>query len=395
MKWASSISFETDLGTALTGIKRDLVQQLGESPDLLLVFVTPHFEDQTRRLPELVAARVSPGLLLGCTAVGVIGGGREVEERCAVVAVGASLPDVTMTPFRLTAGDLPDLDTGPSHWHEALGVDPEPGTHFLLLADPGGTLTFDPRPLLMGLDFAYPASTTTGGLASVLQENRLFLDDAVFEGGCVGVALQGNLHVDAIVAQGCRPIGPMMTVTDCSGYFLTALDKRPAVEVLVELFHKLNEADQELLQRSLHLGVATTGLKSDLGRGDFLMRNVLQLDHEKGVISVGDLLRNGQTIQFHLRDATTAGEDLANMLERYRREQPGVDPAGALLFTCTGRGQRFFGTAGHDSGRFVEHLGDVPIGGFFCGGEIAPVGGTTYLHGYTSAFAVFRPASRD
>ncbi len=327
MKWASSISFETDLGTALTGIKRDLVQKLGESPDLLLVFVTPHFEDQTRRLPELVAARVSPGLLLGCTAVGVIGGGREVEERCAVVAVGASLPDVTMTPFRLTAGDLPDLDTGPSHWHEALGIDPEPGTHFLLLADPGGTLTFDPRPLLMGLDFAYPASTTTGGLASVLQENRLFLDDAVFEGGCVGVA--------------------------------------------------------------------TTGLKSDLGRGDFLMRNVLQLDHEKGVISVGDLLRNGQTIQFHLRDATTAGEDLADMLERYRREQPGVDPAGALLFTCTGRGQRFFGTTGHDSGRFVEHLGDVPIGGFFCGGEIAPVGGTTYLHGYTSAFAVFRPASRD
>ncbi|HJP31357.1 MAG: FIST C-terminal domain-containing protein [Candidatus Latescibacteria bacterium] len=393
MKWASGVSFEADLGTALTEIKGDLVLQLGEVPDLLVLFVTPHYEDQIQRLPGLVAGRVAPGLLLGCTATGVIGGGQEVEERGAVVAAGATLPDVTMTPFRLDAGDLPDLDTGPGHWHEALGVDPEPDTHFLLLADPGGGSNFDARPLLMGLDFAYPGSTTMGGLASVLQENHLFLDDAVHEGGCAGVALQGNLRVDAIVAQGCRPIGPTMTVTDSSGTFLAALDERPAVEVLVELFHELDTSDQELLQRSLHLGVAATGLKSDLGPGDFLMRNVLQLDHEKGVISVGDLLRNGQTVQFHLRDPATAGDDLDAMLDRYRSEHPAVDPAGVLLFTCTGRGHRFFGAAGHDSGRVLERLGHIPISGFFCGGEIAPVGDSTYLHGYTAALAVFLPAT--
>ncbi len=194
--------------------------------------------------------------------------------------------------------DLPDLDTGPSHWHDALGV-----------------------------------------------------------------ALQGNLHIDAIVAQGCRPIGRTMTVTDCSGHFLTALDERPAVEILVELYHQLDEAEQELLQRSLHLGVAATGLKSDLGRGGFLLRDVMQLDHEKSVISVGDLLRNGQTVLFHLRDPRTAGEDLDEMLDRYQRLHPDVDPSGALLFTCTGRGQRFFDIPGHDSGRFVERLGDIPQGG--------------------------------
>ena len=395
MKWASGVSHEADLGAALTEIKRDLVHQLGESPDLLILFVTPHYQDQAARLPDLVSRRVAPGLLLGCTATGVIGGGCEVEERRAVAAVGATLPDVTMTPFRLDAGDLPDLDTGPVHWHDALGVDPEPGTHFLVLADPGGPSAFDPRPLLMGLDFAYPGSTTMGGLASVLQENRLFVDDGVHEGGCVGVALQGNIQVDAVVAQGCRAIGERMTVTDCSGYFLTALDEQPAVEVLVELYHRLGTADQELLQSSLHLGVAATGLKAELGPGDFLMRNVLQLDHEKSIISVGDLLRNGQTVQFHLRDPQTAGSDLDEMLTRYQREHPGVDPAGTLLFTCTGRGQRFFGADGHDSGRIIEHLGDVPIGGFFCGGEIAPVGDTTYLHGYTAAIALFRPLSVD
>jgi small ligand-binding sensory domain FIST len=393
VKWASGICVESDIEVALTEIKRDLTRQLGDNPDLLLVFVTPHFQDQAQQLPGLVAGRLSPGLLLGCTATGVIGGGREIEGRAAVVAIGALLPDVAMTPFRLTAGDLPDLDTGPSHWHDALGVDPVAETHFLLLTDPGGSAIFDPRPLLMGLDFAYPGSTTMGGLASVLQENHLFLDDGVHEGGCVGVALQGNLHIDTIVAQGCRPIGRTMTVTDCSGHFLTALDERPAVEVLVELYHQLDEAEQELLQRSLHLGVAATGLKSDLGRGDFLMRDVMQLDHEKGAISVGDLLRNGQTVQFHLRDPKTAGEDLDEMLDRYQRLHPAVDPSGALLFTCAGRGRHFFGIAGHDSGRFVERLGDIPQGGFFCGGEIAPVGDTTYLHGYTAAFAMFRSAT--
>lgn len=392
MNWASAISHETELAAACTQIGRALKQQLGDAPDLLLMFVTPHYEDQSHQLPQLANVRISPGLLAGCTATGVIGGGQEIEERAGVAAIGACLPRSTMTPFRLQAGDLPDLDAGPEYWHEALGIDPEPDTLFLLLADPGGADTFDPRPLLMGLDFAYPGSTTLGGLASVLQENRLFIDDETHEGGCVGVALQGGFRVDALVAQGCRPIGPLMTITDCSGTFLTALDERPAVEVLVELYHDLQETDQQLLQTSLHLGVAVTGLKEDLGRGDFLMRNVLQLDHEKSIIAVGDLLRNGQRVQFHVRDPAAAGEDLDAMLDLYCQSHPDVEPAGALLFNCTGRGHRMFGHPGHDSGRFVERLGDVPLGGFFCGGEIAPVGGSTYLHGFTSAFAVFRPA---
>jgi small ligand-binding sensory domain FIST len=392
MKWASGISFESDLSTALTDLGRDLTQRLGETPDLLLLFVTPHYDAAATDVPALAASRLSPGLLLGCTATGVIGGGHEVEGRAAVAALGATLPEVTLTPFRLQAGDLPDLDAGPGHWHEALGLDPDPGTLFLLLVDPGGDDAFDPRPLLMGLDFAWPASTTMGGIASVLQENRLFLDDATVEGGCVGVALQGGFQVDSLVAQGCRPIGRTMTVTDADGYHLATLDNRPAVEVLVELYHELDEADQELLQTSLHLGVAVTGLKPQLGRGDFLMRNVLQLDHEKSVIAVGDRLRNGQTVQFHVLDRQTAAEDLDDVLHAYLRQHPQVDPAGALLFNCTGRGKRFFGDPGHDSGRFVERLGDVPLGGFFCGGEIAPVGGSTYLHGFTAAFAVLRPA---
>lgn len=392
MKWASSISFEADPATAVTEVQRELAIALGAPPDLVCVFVTPHHQPHCERLRKLLGERLRPGLILGCTATGVVGGGHEIESHCALAVTAAILPDVVMTPFRLQAGDLPDLDAGPGHWHQALGVDPQPPSHFVLLADPSGPEPFDPRPLLMGLDYAYPGTAKVGGLASVLQENRLLLDDSVHTGGCVGVALQGALQVDTVVAQGCRAIGETMTVTECAGYHLVGLDERPAVERLVQLYHDLDATDQELLQRSLHLGVASTGLKAELEPGDFLIRNVLQLDHEKGVIAVGDRLRNGQTVQFHLRDPAAATADLDQLLARYQRRQSGLEPTGALLFTCTGRGRHFFGHADHDSGRFVEALGDVPLGGFFCGGEFGPVGDTTYLHGYTSSFAIFRPS---
>ena len=391
MKWATSASFEADLAAAFTQVRGDLAADLPRPPDLLLLFLTPHYQDQIEDLPASMEAGPAPGRTLGCTAAGVIGGGREVEDGPCLAATAAVLPGTAMTSFHLQAGDLPDPDAGPDRWHEALGVAPDPTPQFLLVADPAGDSPLDPRPLLMGLDFAYPGSAKIGGLASALQENRMILDGRIVTGGCAGVALQGGLEVDTIVAQGCRAIGPPMTVTGCSGYFLEALDGRPAVERLIEIYHEAGAADQERMQTSLHIGVAATGLKQELGAGDFLIRNVLQLDHEKGVIAVGDRLRGGQTVQFHVRDAEAATQDLDQLLARYRSRRPEAAPRGGLLFTCTGRGHRFFGRPGHDSARLEEPLGRIPLGGFFCGGEIGPVGGTTYLHGYTSSLALFRP----
>lgn len=392
VKWISSISHEKDLGRALTELRRDLRASLGAPADLVMLFLTPHYEEEYERVPDTVAGLLSPALFVGCTGTGIVGAGREVEDRPSVSIIAAHLPDVDLIPFYVEEEDLPTLDAGPEQWHEAIGVAPDPTPHFLLLADPTGNIPFDPRPLLMGLDFAYPAAAKIGGLASVLRENCLFMDDRLLSGGCAGIALQGNIEVDAVVAQGCRPVGRPMTITDCDDYMLTGLDDQPAVEVLVELYHSLLEQDQELLQRSLHLGVAMTGLKSDYEAGDFLIRNVLQLDHEKGTIAIGDHLERGQTVQFHLRDPDAAHDELGLLLRNYR-DSVSTDPAAALLFTCTGRGRHLFGQANHDTGLFQSILGEVPIAGMFCGGEIGPVGGATYLHGYTSSFAIFRPRS--
>jgi small ligand-binding sensory domain FIST len=390
LKWISSISHEKDIGHALTELRRDVRTGLDAPADLLMLFVTPHFESDYGRIPDAIAGALAPALFLGCTGTGIIGAAREVENRPAISVMAASLPGVDITPLYLREEDLPTSDAGPDHWHKALGVAPDPTPHFLLLVDPTGDVPFDPRPLLMGLDFAYPQSAKIGGLASVLRENCLFMGDRQLSGGCAGIALQGNIDVDTVVAQGCRPVGQAMTITECDGCQLTGLDDRGAVEVLVELYHSLLEQDQELLQRSLHLGIASTGLKTDYGAGDFLIRNVLQFDHEKGTISIGDHLEPGQTVQFHIRDPKSAHDELDLLLNLYR-DAPSTDPEGALLFTCTGRGRHLFGEDHHDSSLFQSILGDVPLAGMFCGGEIGPVGDSTYLHGYTSSFAIFRP----
>ena len=325
MQWASALSFEPDPGMALTELKRSLFEQLdGARPDLVCAFVSPQYSASYGTIPDLVRNHFSSAAFIGCTAAGVIGGGREVEEHIAGQAAfsltAAALPGVEIHSFHLDARDLPDADAGPELWVEALRVPRQPQAHFLLLADPH---TFDPQPLLMGLDFAYGDATKIGGLASAMDANCLFLDRKSHSSGLVGLALQGGLEVDTVVAQGCRPIGVPMTVTGCRHNLLLQLNERPAAEVLVELFHTLSPDDQQLLRHALHLGIASTEFKEKFEQGDFLIRNVLNLDQEKGFIAVGDVLRSGQTVQFHLRE-TTAG-----IRPPPRRRAPCCSPAAA------------------------------------------------------------------
>ncbi len=398
MQWASAISCESNLATAMTELKRELVEQLGSTrPDLVCAFVSQGYEGDYEQIPDLVRQHLAPGALIGCTAMGVIGAGREIEqhiaEQSALSLTAALLPEVDLYSFHLEAADLPDPDAGPEEWANTLKVPREPAAHFILLADMGGPPPFDPRPLLMGLDFAYGDSTKMGGLASAMEDNYLFLDRAALTSGLVGVALQGNVAVDTIVAQGCRPIGEPMTITECNMNILLELDQRPAAQVLMELYESLSPEDQKLMSRpyALHLGIASTEFQDEFKQGDFLIRNLEAMNLEKGFISIGDILRQGQTVQFHLRDADAAATDLDLMLGRHQSQSVPTEPAGALLFTCNGRGQLFFGRNNHDSDLFANSMGEIPLGGFFCGGEIGQVGPSTYLHGYTSSFGIFRP----
>ena len=362
MQWSSAASSAPDLDRAMDMLADELKPAPGDGPaDLAVVFVSPHHQEAYGRIPELVEEHFGPCALIGCSAAGVIGGGRELEQQPALSLSLASLPGVEIHPFHLSYGSLPDPDAGPQQWVELLGVAPQPAAHFLLLADPA---TFDPRPLLMGLDFAYPHGAKIGGLASAYENNALFLGGAVLDAGAIGLALQGNLAVDTVVAQGCRPIGQPMTITLCRENLLLELDHRPSVEVLLELYHHLSPEDQELLNRALHLGIASSELQEEFGHGDFLIRNIERIGRDPDFIAIGDHLRQGQTVQFHLRDAHTAADDLDLMLRRYRTHPAPTPLAGALLFTCTGRGEYLYEKPNHDSDMFLQQMGDIPLAGF-------------------------------
>jgi len=219
--------------------------------------------------------------------------------------------------------------------------------------------------------------------------HALYLGDAVHRAGLVGVALSGNLAVDTIVAQGCRPIGEPMFVTAADRNVIRGLDGRPPLAVLEALHERLDPRDRQLARHSLFLGIVMKEDRVEYHQGDFLIRNLVGIDPTSGALAIGALVESGAVVQFHLRDATTSAEDLTALLRRHRGAAT-TPVQGALLFSCLGRGQFLYGHPDHDSAAFRAELGAVPLGGFFCNGEIGPVHGTTFLHGYTSAFALFR-----
>jgi len=402
MKWVNALSKRPSLEAAIAEVANTARDTLETAPDLGLVFISSAFASEYPRLMPLLQERLDIPTLIGCGGGGVVGSSpdtpaEEIERFPALSLTLASLPEATAKGFHIAPEDLPDLDSSPDRWVELIGVSPQDNPHFILLADPSLSKVND---LLEGLDFAYPNAEKIGGLASAGFSNRgmsLFCNGELYEGGTVGVALSGNIVLDSIVAQGCRPIGDPYRIARSDRNIVLELEDstggeaQPPLEALRELVQTLSEADRKLAQTSLFIGVVRDEFKQQLERGDFLIRNLLGVDPRVGAIAVGDRIRPGQRIQFHLRDAKASAEDLEMLLQRYNRTCE-TSPVGALMFACLGRGEGLYGKPNFDSELVRQYLGDLPISGFFCNGEIGPVGGATFLHGYTSVLGICRPA---
>lgn len=377
MRWSSAVSTAPRLAEAVREAGTAVRERLGSTPpSLCLAFVSAHHRRAWAELPRLVADAVGAETLIGCSAGGVIGGGHEHETGSALSLTAAVLPGVAVRPFHIVDA----IDTG----HVAFAA--TGAQHVVLLPDP---LSFDVEETLRRLDESCPGGTVVGGLASGGQEpgcHALFTTDRVHDRGCVGVVLAGDLAVDTIVAQGCRPVGEPMFVTRAERNVVHELDGRAAGAVLQDVYRRAAPAERPLFRRALFLGLAMQEHRQRYGHGDFLVRNLLGIDGRSGALVVAALVREGMVVQFHVRDARTSAHDLESLLAAYHGT-----PHGALLFSCLGRGRGLYGRPDHDTDAFRARLGDVPLGGFFCNGEIGPVGGRTYLHGYTSVFAMVRP----
>ncbi|MCG9893097.1 MAG: FIST C-terminal domain-containing protein [Thermosynechococcaceae cyanobacterium MS004] len=408
MKWASVISTRPSLEAAIGEAVAAATSALGQPADLAFVFISNAFASEFSRVMPLLQSQLGEVPILGCGGSGVIGQDdqnipQEIEDEAALSLTLAALPEVRIQPFYILPNQLPDLDSAPDLWVDLMGVAPADEPHFILLGDAMSARIND---LLQGLDYAYPQAIKIGGLTlgASTSNSGLFYQGKLYAEGIFGVALSGNIVVEAIVAQGCRPVGPLLRVAEADRNVLLQVEAQPGsgdraavdtkVQTALEALHRtldhMDDDDRTMAQNALSIGIVRDAFKVQLQAGDFLIRNLIGVDPRIGAIAVGDRVRPGQRVQFHIHDAETSAEDLEELLQQYQETQPCL-PAGVLLFDCLGRGEQFYGQPNFDTRLLRHYFPNAPIGGFFCQGEIGPIGGATFLHGYTAAIGLFRP----
>ena len=326
--------------------------------------------------------------IIGCSGQGIIGAEREIEGHPALALLALRLPDAEVRPIRITQDDIQRC-AGREDWRSFTGVSPDRVNAWVLFADP---FTLDAEALLAGFSGAYPKTPVVGGMASGDFQHRrthVFLNRHVYPSGAVALALGGAYQLRTVVSQGCMPIGRPWTITGADGQLVQNIAQRPAYDVLVDTLKTLSPDVQDRARGNLLVGLAMDEYREELGRGDFLIRNIVGVDLNSGALAVSALPRVGQTIQFQIRDRATADQDLNELLTAAARS-PG-QPVAALLCSCNGRGMGLFGAPHHDAGVLARHLGPLPVAGFFCNGEIGPVGSRNFLHGFTASIGLIVP----
>jgi small ligand-binding sensory domain FIST len=360
----------------------------GGQADLGVVFVSAAHGGSIRPALELAADLVPARHVIGTTAEGVLAGDREYEAGPAVVVWLARLPGAWLEPVSLEYMQTPEGGSF-AGWPERLSGEWPANAALVLLADP---FSFPVDAFVKRMEEDHPGVPIVGGMASGGGQpgtNTLVAGPRTYDSGAVGVVVGGGVRVRPVVSQGCRPVGRPLVITKAQENLIVELGGVPALQRLREMYGDLDEVDRELVRSSLHVGRVASEYRDTFRRGDFLVRNVMGADPDTGVIAVGDLVRTGQTVQFHVRDAASADEDLRELLCGTPRP---VSPAGALMFTCNGRGSRLFAEPSHDARTLQDCLGPLPTAGFFAQGEIGPIGSRTFLHGFTASIALFEPA---
>ena len=390
---ACAVSGHLDTRTAGMEVAEQLDASIGAACDLAIVFASFHHCAALPEAVETIRETIHPRALLAVTAESVLGGEEELEGVAGLTALAMHLPGVTLSPWVSTPENPIPLNRAEEIAQRISLCDDLRAT--IMLGEPFTTPITRLLPAITNCGGRGRPVPVIGGMASGASQpghNVLILDETVVRAGAIGVSIAGDVEIDFVVSQGCRPIGKPLVITKTKENVILELGGTAALQVLQEITTAMSEEERELLRRGVLVGNVIDEGKRHFGRGDFLVRNVLGVDQKGGGIMVGDLPRLGQTIQFHARDAITAGEDLQLLMDA--QELKGK-PFGGLLFTCNGRGKRLFEEPNHDIGIINERLGAVPVAGFFAAGEIGPIGEQSFLHGHTAALALFRkPAAR-
>lgn len=387
IRCAAHLSTAADAAIAIAECVDAIRLQLSGPASVVFLFASPHFGEQLGQAAAELARQLETVHVLGCTGESIVGGGREVESERAIAVWAAILPEASLTSFPLSFTRTAEGGAIEGWPDELSGEWPE-GSALLLLGDP---YSFPADVLAERLNEDRPGVPLLGGMASgggTPGETRLVLGDRVLAEGAVAVLLRGVAGLRSVVSQGCRPIGKPFVVTKTERNVLLELGGLPALSQLKKVFDELPNREKQMFQRGLHVGRVVSEYRESFEAGDFLVRNVLGIDPRNGSIVAGDFFRPGQTVQFHLRDHETADDDLKQLLRALAKDSQDT-PAGALIFTCNGRGTHLFPQSDHDAQCVAQALGPIPAAGFFAAGELGPVGTANFMHGFTASIAVF------
>lgn len=414
---ASAMSTRPDPIDAALQVSDRIKQQLGSAPDLLMVFVSIHHARKMGMIADTLRDRLSSSHMLGITAAGVMSGPTIIDDGPALSVLACRFPGVGINPFWIDhLSPRESAEERAAKLSDCIGAtDDMRATIFF--ADPFSVPLVNLIPALSASRVQVVAhsgrvdhiGTIIGGMASAghaPNTNTLLLNGEVRNEGAMGVTLSGPIQVDTIVSQGCRPIGIPMVITKARGNLILELAGIRAVDAIRDIVRELDETDKHLLANGLVMGRVINENKAHFGRGDFLIRNIMGGDETSGAVAIADLVHAGQTVQLHLHDQQTARQDLSLLLDGQRLYSK---PAGALLISCTGRGQGFFDEHTSDanaityafdpkpdganlakSGKEVDPQAGIPLAGFFAAGEIGPVDGQVFQHGHTAVAALFR-----
>ena len=376
MPYSSSLSTHDDPGIAVAETIGQVLDDIGPSPDFAIVFMSGYFKNRFSQIHSALLELLAPKTLMGCTADAVVYGAKEIEDQSALTIFAGKF-EGHATPVRISDA----LDSSPNALLAGNGV----GAHtMLLLADP---FSFPAEETISQLRSSHPHIQIIGGLISSAQPRpsaSLFLDGEIYSDGAVALLIGGSVQIEPLVSQGCRPIGTPLIVTKSEGNLVHELGGQPALKRLEGIIASMEESERLQATHGLHVGRVIDEHKADFMPGDFLIRAVLGADSDSGVVAIGDVAPVGSTIQFQVRDARAATDELEHQVSR----TPTGD--GALLFTCNGRGTNLFETPNHDASRLAACIPGEVVAGMFCAGEIGPVSAQSFLHGFTASAAIFR-----
>ena len=353
-----------------------------------LVFMTPRFFSQAKQILEILRVHARIPLLAGCSSTALVAGNEELEENPGVVLALYSLPGAKLDGIYFTQTQVEEAN-GQTYWQELTEITASQTNGWLTFIDP---FHLDSESWLRTWNESYAGVPVYGGLSSGVfaeQVTQIYLNGDVYEEGGVAISVGGDVKLAGVISQGCTPIGDTWTLTRVEQNLIHKIANRPAYEVLSETVNHMSADEQKKVRGNLFIGLVVNEYLDDFHRGDFLVRNLLGGDPQTGVLAVGAMPRAGQTMQFQRRDAEAATEDMNELLGRTHIQLGGATVYGGCLCCCNGRGKHLFGESGHDAQLVQKQFGGIGLSGFFCNGEIGPVGQKNFLHGYTASLALF------